>query len=133
MIFVRQQSSSIQWHIHLSKWFMTFSPVLLQEQPAVVLLLEEALVSWSLAIDERGGHEDLYGLSSQSVIPYVYRRTEFYCSTLSCICDPEPYLFLAYLLTARPPTPVKWHLSELFIAQGRTVTMNPEARQVASG
>jgi hypothetical protein len=38
---------------------MTFSPVLLQEQPAVVLLLERVLVSWLLAIDECGGYEDL--------------------------------------------------------------------------
>jgi hypothetical protein len=30
-------------------------------------------------------------------------------------------------------TPVKWHLHEPFIAQGRTITMSPEARQVASG
>jgi hypothetical protein len=28
---------------------------------------------------------------------------------------------------------VKWCLSEPFIAQGRAVTMSPEARQVASG
>jgi hypothetical protein len=112
---------------------MTFSSVLLYEQLTVVLLLEGALVSWSLAIDERGGHEDLYGSDRQSVIPYVHGRTEFYCSSLSCLCDPEPYLFLAYLLTACPPTPVKWRLPEPFIAQGRTVTMSPEARQVASG
>jgi hypothetical protein len=36
--------------------FMTLLPVLLQEQPDVVLLIERALISWSLA---RGGHEDL--------------------------------------------------------------------------
>jgi hypothetical protein len=41
--------------------FVTFSSVLLHEQSAVVLLLDEALVSWSLTIDERGGYEDLRG------------------------------------------------------------------------
>jgi hypothetical protein len=98
--------------------------VLLQEQPAVVLLLEEDLVSWSLAINERDGHEDLRGLGRRSVIPYVHGRTWLYCSSLPYLCDPEPYLFLA---------PVKWRLPEPFIAQGRTVTMSPKARQIASG
>jgi hypothetical protein len=37
--------------------------VLLQEQPVVVLLLNRALTTWSLAMDERGGHEDLRGSS----------------------------------------------------------------------
>jgi hypothetical protein len=60
--------------------FMTLPPVLLQEQPTVVLLLEGALVSWSLAMDERGGHEDLRGSSHRSVIPYVHGRTELYCA-----------------------------------------------------
>jgi hypothetical protein len=41
---------------------MTLPPVLPHEQPGVVLLLERALVSWSLALDECGGHEDLHGL-----------------------------------------------------------------------
>jgi hypothetical protein len=54
---------------------VTLPPVLLQEQPAVVLLLEGVLVSWSLAIDERGGHEGLHGSGRRSVIPYVHRRT----------------------------------------------------------
>jgi hypothetical protein len=44
----------------------------------VVLLLEGALVSWSLAMDERGGHEDLRGSGHWSVIPYVHGRTELY-------------------------------------------------------
>jgi hypothetical protein len=57
---------------------MTLPPVSLQEQPAVVLLLEGALVSWSLAMDERGGHEDLRGSGHWSVIPYVHGRTELY-------------------------------------------------------
>jgi hypothetical protein len=98
--------------------------MLLQEQPAVVLLLEGTLVSWSLAIDECGGHEDLCGSDRQSVIPYVHVRTGLYCLSLSCLCELETYLF---------PTPVKWHFPESFISQGRTVTMSPEARHVASG
>jgi hypothetical protein len=48
--------------------------------PVVVLLLEGDLVSWSLAMDERGGHEDLRGSDRLSVIPYVHGRTELYCA-----------------------------------------------------
>jgi hypothetical protein len=33
------------------------------------------LVSWSLAMDERGGHEDLCGSGRRNVIPYVHERT----------------------------------------------------------
>jgi hypothetical protein len=67
---------------------MTLSPVLLQEQLAVVLLLERVLVYWSLAMDERGGHEDLRGSGHRSVIPYVHGRTELYCSSLSYLSLP---------------------------------------------
>jgi hypothetical protein len=35
----------------------------------VVLLLERDLVYWSLAMDEHGGHKDLRGSDSWSVIP----------------------------------------------------------------
>jgi hypothetical protein len=42
----------------------------------MVLFLEGFLVSWSLAMDERGGHEDLCGLGHRSVIPYVHGRTK---------------------------------------------------------
>jgi hypothetical protein len=96
--------------------FTTLSPVLLQEQSAVVFLLERALVSWSLAMDERGGHEDLRGSGHRSVIPYVHGRTELYCSSLS-------YLSLPIC----PPTPVKRRLPEPFIAQGRAVILRPRA------
>jgi hypothetical protein len=48
----------------------------------VVLLLEEALVSWSLAMDEYSGHGDLYRLGRQSIIPYVHGRMELSCSSL---------------------------------------------------
>jgi hypothetical protein len=71
--------------------FTTLPPVLLQKQPAVVLLLERALVSWSLGIDERGGHKDLCGSGRRSVIPYVHGRMELYCSSLPCLCEPEPF------------------------------------------
>jgi hypothetical protein len=61
----------------------------------VVLLLEGVLVSWSLAIDEHGGHKDFRGLVRRSVITYIHERTGLYCSSLSCMCESEPYLFLA--------------------------------------
>jgi hypothetical protein len=82
----------IEWIIY-QNGFTTLPPVLLQEQPAVVLLLERDLVSWSLAIDERGGHEDLRGSDRRSVIPYVHERMELYCSSLPCLCEPEPFSF----------------------------------------
>jgi hypothetical protein len=44
----------------------------------VVLLLERVLVSWSLAMDERGGHDDLCGSDRLSVISYIHGRTELY-------------------------------------------------------
>jgi hypothetical protein len=47
----------------------------LQERLDVVLLLEGDLVSWSLAMDERSGYEDLHGSDHRSVIPYVHGRT----------------------------------------------------------
>jgi hypothetical protein len=57
----------------------------------VVLLLKEALISWSLAINKHGGHKDLHGSDRQSVIPYVHRRMKLYCSSLPCLS-----LFLAF-------------------------------------
>jgi hypothetical protein len=94
----------------------------------VVPLLEETLVSWSLVIDECGGYEDLRGSNHQSVIPCVHGRMELYCSSLSCLCEPETYLF-----PVDGPPLVKWRLPEPFIAQGGVVTTSPEAQQVASG
>jgi hypothetical protein len=64
---------------------MALPPVLLQEQSAVVLLLERALVSWSLGVDEHGGHKDLCGSNHRSVISYVHGKTELYCSILPCL------------------------------------------------
>jgi hypothetical protein len=93
--------------------FATLPPMPLQEQPTMVLLLEGDLVSWSLAMDERGGHEDLCGLIHRNIIPYVHGRTELYCTS---IYEPEPFL-----------TFWKWRLPEPFIPQGRVVTMRPKA------
>jgi hypothetical protein len=72
-------------------------------------------------MDERGGHKDLRGSGHRSVIPYVHRKTELYCSSLPC-------LSLSFL-----SAPLKWRLPEPFIAQGRAVTMNPDVRHVALG
>jgi hypothetical protein len=92
--------------------------VLLQEQPVVILLLEMALISWSLVIDERDGYEDLRGSIHQSILPYVHGRTWMYCSSLHVL---SLIFFLA---------PVKWRLPEHFIAQGQAVTLRPGAQQV---
>jgi hypothetical protein len=59
-----------------------------RSSPAVVLLLEGTLVSLSLAMDERGGHESLRGSDRRNVIPYIYGRTELYCSSLPCLILP---------------------------------------------
>jgi hypothetical protein len=90
----------------------------------VLLLLGRALASWSLAIDERDGRQDLCGLGRRSVIPYIHRRTGLYCSSPPCLCELEPFF--------DPSSHVKWHMPEPFIAQDRAVTMSPKARQVAS-
>jgi hypothetical protein len=68
--------------VHCRSGFVTLPPVPLQEQPVVVLLLEGALVSWSLAMNKRGGHRDLRGSSRRSVIPYIYMKMELYCSSM---------------------------------------------------
>jgi hypothetical protein len=83
--------------------------MLLLEQPIVVLLWRRYLSSWLLALDKHSGHEDLRGLGRWSVIPYIHRRTELYCSNMY---EHEPFLFLTVL---------KWRLPEPFIAQGRVV------------
>jgi hypothetical protein len=85
----------------------------------VVFLLKRALVTWSLAMNERGGHENLRGSARRSVISYVHGRTKLYCSSLY---EPEPFLFF---------DPEKWRLPEPFITQGQAVTMSPDVRQVA--
>jgi hypothetical protein len=52
--------------------------------------LKEVLVFWSLAMDERGGHEDLCGSGRYSVIHYVHRIMKVYFSKPDF---PVPYLF----------------------------------------
>jgi hypothetical protein len=42
-------------------------------------------------MDERGGHDVLHGSGRRSVIPYVHGRTGLYCSSLPCLCEPEPF------------------------------------------
>jgi hypothetical protein len=65
--------------------FTTLPPVLLQEQSAVLLLLERVLVSWSVGIDEHDRHEDLRSSGRRSIISYVHEITELYCSSLACL------------------------------------------------
>jgi hypothetical protein len=62
--------------------FSTLLSELLEEQSVVILLLYGVLISLSLPINERGGHEDLRGLYRRSVIPYVHMRMEMYCSNM---------------------------------------------------
>jgi hypothetical protein len=57
----RETPSPPSWHAKCQSGFTTLSSEPLSERPTVVLLLEGALVSWSLAMDERGGHEYLRG------------------------------------------------------------------------
>jgi hypothetical protein len=59
--------------------------VLLPKQPAALLLWGRALATWSLAMDEHGGHKDLHDSCRWSVIPSVHGRTELYCSSLPCL------------------------------------------------
>jgi hypothetical protein len=54
----------------------------------MVLLLKRDLVSWLLAMDEHGRHQDLRGSSRQSVIPFIHGRTGLYCSSLPCLGIP---------------------------------------------
>jgi hypothetical protein len=92
--------------------FVTLPPEPLQEQLAVVLLWGMPLASWLLALGERGGHGDLRGSGHLSVIPYVHRRTELYCSQ-ACLAS---FLF---------STPRKWRPPEPFITQGWVVYNEP--------
>jgi hypothetical protein len=54
----------------------------------MVILLNMTLVSWSLAMNEHGGYEDLRGLSRRSALPYIHGRTGLYCSNMSCLSLP---------------------------------------------
>jgi hypothetical protein len=64
---------------------MTLPPALLQEQPAVVLYLERALVSWLLAQDGHSEHSGLRGSGRRSVTPYIHGRRELYYSSLASL------------------------------------------------
>jgi hypothetical protein len=119
-IAFRETPSPPSWRAKCRSGFTTLPSALLQEQPAVVFLLEGTLVSWSLAMDERGGHEDLRGSGRRSVITYIHGRTDLYCSSLPCLSLPFS------------SAPVKWRLLKPFIAQGRVVTLRFGARQVVS-
>jgi hypothetical protein len=60
------------WCAKCRSGFTTLPPVPLQEQPAVVLLLEGLRSHNVLVIREYGRHEDLRGSGRRSVIPYVH-------------------------------------------------------------
>jgi hypothetical protein len=45
------------WHTKCRSDFLTLSPELLHEQPAMVLLWGRPLGSWLLALNECGGHD----------------------------------------------------------------------------
>jgi hypothetical protein len=62
----------------------------------VVLLLERAFVSWLLAMDEHGGHEDLRGSDRRSVITYAHGRIGVVLLKLAL---PEPALSSADLFS----------------------------------
>jgi hypothetical protein len=72
----------------LLKWFCDTSTGTAIGAARCGFLLEGALVSWSLAMDERDGHEDLRGSDRRSVIPYVHGRMKLYCSSLPCLSLP---------------------------------------------
>jgi hypothetical protein len=78
----KHQKFPPSWRAKYQSGFTTLPPVLPWEQPTVVLLLERAWISWLLA---QGGHKDLRGSGHQSVIPYVHKRMELYCSTLALL------------------------------------------------
>jgi hypothetical protein len=62
------------------EWFCDIFIVVVKEQSDMVLLRRRHLVSWLLALGERGGHGDLRGFGRLSVIPYIQERTELYCA-----------------------------------------------------
>jgi hypothetical protein len=105
-------------HVFYQSGFRTFSTELLHKQSVVVSLLERVLVSWSLAMDEHGGHKDLRGSDHQSVIPYVHRITR--------VILLKPALPKSTFSSA----PVKRRMSEPFIAQDRTVTLRSGTQHV---
>jgi hypothetical protein len=77
----------------MSKWFYDTSTGAATGATRCGSFIGKALTSWSLAIDERGGHQDLCGSGCRSIIPYVHGRTGLYCSSLPYLCEPEPFFF----------------------------------------
>jgi hypothetical protein len=63
----------------LSKWFYNTSTCAATGAACCGSFIGVALMSWSLAMDERGGHDDLRGSGRLSVIPYIHGRTELCC------------------------------------------------------
>jgi hypothetical protein len=102
----------------VSKWFYDTSTGAATGAARCCFLLERALISWLLSIDERGGHKDLRGSDCRSIIPYVHGRTELYFSSLS--------IYFLALTDPREEASVR----VFYIAQGRVVTLRPGARQV---
>jgi hypothetical protein len=80
---IKNSNFSPTWCVKCRSGFTTLPPVLLQEQPVVVLLLERDLVSWLSVIYEHGEHEDLRDLGCRNVIPYVHGRMGLYCPSLA--------------------------------------------------
>jgi hypothetical protein len=67
-----KQAHQLITDAHCRSGFTTLPLVPLQEQPAVVLLLEGLKSHKVLVIREYSGHEDLHGSGRRSVIPYVH-------------------------------------------------------------
>jgi hypothetical protein len=63
--------------------FTTLLSTLPQEQSVVVLCLKIILFSWLLARDGHGEYNGLCGLGRRSITPYVNRRRELYCSSMT--------------------------------------------------
>jgi hypothetical protein len=60
----------------MSKWFYDTSTGAAIGAAQCGSFIGGALVSWSLAMDECGGHENLRGSGRYSIIPYVHGRTK---------------------------------------------------------
>jgi hypothetical protein len=78
-----QPPNKIDIMIYCRSGFTTLPPTPLPERPVVVLCLERAFVTWLLDRDGHGEHSGLRGSGRRSVTPYIYRRKELYCSSLT--------------------------------------------------
>jgi hypothetical protein len=104
-IYITESLNSISLHLHLLiacyyNVLMFHSYICIDDVEAVLrqfhrccyrssplwfFYWKRALASWSFAMDERDGHQDLRGSGRRSVIPYVHERIELYCSSLPCL------------------------------------------------